>query len=155
MTRRARFARFSGVGLGGVVVQLATLAALTSGAGAHYSVATPLAVLAAITHNFYWHCRWTWRDRPARRSVPAAFFAFATANGAVSLVGNMLLMSILVGRFGLPELPANIIAIAACSAINFTLADRVVFAGRTPARPARRQRRQPPLRRTSLPATEP
>jgi putative flippase GtrA len=59
-----RWAAFNAVGLAGVAVQLACLALLVH-AGSHYLAATALAVEAAVLHNFLWHQRWTWRDRPA------------------------------------------------------------------------------------------
>ena len=57
------FARFNVVGGLGIAVQLATLAVLVEGLGVEYLPATFAAVGAAITHNFVWHQRWTWRDR--------------------------------------------------------------------------------------------
>ena len=60
-----RWLAFNGVGALGVIVQLAVLALLVHGASVHYLVATAIAVEAAVLHNFAWHQRWTWRDRPA------------------------------------------------------------------------------------------
>jgi putative flippase GtrA len=75
-----------------------------------------------------WHVRWTWRDRSSGPAgTVAAFARFALANGAVSLVGNMLLMAGLVGAAGLPPVAANVLAIAACGVVNFELGDRLVF----------------------------
>jgi putative flippase GtrA len=129
MTPAARLVRFGGVGLGGVAVQLAAIALLVDGLEIHYAWATPVAVAAALVHNFLWHRRWTWRDRNISRSTVANFGAFVAANGVVSLAGNAVAMVLLVGHFGLPAVPANVAAIIACSLLNFTLADRVVFAG--------------------------
>lgn len=128
MTRAARFVRFGGVGLGGVVVQLATIALLVDAFGVHYAWATPVSVAAALVHNFLWHRRWTWRDRDLQHSALASFGAFVAANGLVSFLGNLAAMSILVGHYGMPAVPANIVAITACSILNFALADRLVFA---------------------------
>ena len=60
-----RFWRFNAVGVLGFAVQLAVLALLVHG-GVHYLAATAIAVEAAILHNFLWHERWTWADRPGR-----------------------------------------------------------------------------------------
>jgi len=122
-----RFIRFNAVGVAGFAVQLAALW-LLAGAGLHYLAATAVAVEAAILHNFAWHERWTWRDRPAGgRARGARLARFHAVNGAVSLLGNLLLMPLLVGGAGLPVLLANLVASAACAAVNYAGADRIVF----------------------------
>ena len=50
-----RWMAFSLVGVLGIFIQLATLAALTGWLGLHYLVGTGLAVEAAVLHNFVWH----------------------------------------------------------------------------------------------------
>ena len=47
----------------GVGVQLTMLTLLAGKLELHYLVATAFAVESAIIHNFFWHERWTWRDR--------------------------------------------------------------------------------------------
>lgn len=136
MSRLRRFVRFGGVGLGGVVVQLTVITALTHLLHLHYAVATPLAVATAIVHNFAWHRHWTWRDRAGDRSLARTFAAFVMANGLVSLVGNQAVMMLLVGHFGLPPVPSNLVAIGACTVANFALADIVVFTARSVSSPA-------------------
>jgi putative flippase GtrA len=61
---------------------------------------------------------------------------FVLANGAVSLVGNVVVMATLTGGLGVHPLPANALAIAACSVVNFWLGDHFVF---RLARPPRHQ----------------
>jgi len=122
-----RFLRFNAVGVIGFAVQLAVLAMLLR-ADLHYLAATALAVEAAVLHNFAWHERWTWKDRAADgRGRLAGLLRFHALNGAVSLVGNVLLMRLFVGTFGLPAIPANLLAVLACSALNYFGSDRVVF----------------------------
>jgi putative flippase GtrA len=122
-----RWFAFNGVGALGVVLQLTVLAALT-GAGIHALVATAIAVETAILHNFLWHQRWTWRDRPTRspRSTIARLLRFHAMNGAISMAGNIAIMSILT-PLGISALPANAIAIAVCSLVNFAASETVVF----------------------------
>lgn len=127
MTRAERAVRFGGVGLLGVAVQLAAITLLADGADLHYALATPAAVGAALVHNFLWHRRWTWRDRQTTGSAAAEFGRFVAANGLVSLAGNTLLMALLVGVAGLATLPANVLSIAACTVVNFHVADSLVF----------------------------
>ena len=120
-----RWAIFNAVGILGFIVQIGVLTLLL-GTGLHYVVATTLAVEAAILHNFCWHTQWTWRDRP-RGDLLATLWRFHLANGLISLVGNAVAMWVLVGTLGLPAVPANVAAIAACSVANFVVSDRMVF----------------------------
>jgi dolichol-phosphate mannosyltransferase len=125
-----RFVRFNAVGLLGFAVQLGVLALLVR-SGLHYLAATALAVETAILHNFFWHERWTWADRPVHGTTRLARLArFHGVNGVVSLTGNLLLMPLLVGLVDLPLLFANAIAVLVCALVNFTGADRLVFSRR-------------------------
>src|SRR5712691_2768195 len=120
--------RFYTVGLGGMALQLAALAALQKSLGLGYLPATAIAVELAILHNFIWHERWTWADRTRSAIGPAGrLLRFHLANGVFSILGNMALMAVLVGRWHLPVIPANVISIAVCSLLNFLAADRFVF----------------------------
>jgi dolichol-phosphate mannosyltransferase len=121
-----RFVKFGAVGAGGVIVQMGTLALLLRFAGLHYLAATILAVEAAVIHNFVWHRCWTWSDRPRPR-VALSLLRFNATNGAMSLFGNLAAMFMLVGILKLNPLTANLITIAICSVVSFTLADRLVF----------------------------
>ena len=121
-----RFMRFSAVGAGGVVVQTVVLTLLLRVSGLHYLLATALAVESSVLNNFVWHRRWTWADRPGSRAA-MVFLKFNATNGALSLIGNLVLMSLLVSGLSLNPHAANLITIAICSIVNFTLADRVVF----------------------------
>jgi putative flippase GtrA len=124
-----RWLKFNLVGLIGIAVQLAALALFRSALHLDYLVATALAVETAVIHNFLWHERFTWVDRPSDRVVHSLvrLAKFNASNGFVSLVGNLLIMRALVGGFGLNYVAANLIAIATCSLVNFLLSDRFVF----------------------------
>ncbi len=119
-----RWCKFSLVGAIGIGVQLGTLALLTA-LGLHYLPATALAVEAAVLHNFAWHQNFTWKDREG--GLVGRLARFHLTNGAISMVGNMVLMRLLVGGVGMPPVPANLLTITACFAANFFAADRVVF----------------------------
>jgi len=125
MNRGLRFVAFNIVGLGGVAVQLASLALLLAW-GVHYLAATAVAVLLSVVHNFLWHRLWTWRDR--RGSARATFIRFVLANGVVSLAGNLGVMATLVAGVGMPPVAANLVSIAVCGLLNFWLGDAFVFA---------------------------
>ena len=130
----SRFIRFNVVGLLGFVLQLAVLWGLIR-VGTHYLAATAIAVEAAILHNYLWHERWTWRERSATGwSRLRRVAGFHLLNGSVSLVGNLVLMRVLVGAWHFPPIAANLLAVVACSLINFALSDRLVFAVRRSSR---------------------
>jgi dolichol-phosphate mannosyltransferase len=137
-----RWCKFSLVGTAGIVVQLGMLALLTA-AGVHYLLATALAVEAAVLHNFAWHQSFTWSDRNG--GILGRLAKFHATNGAISILGNLVLMRLLVGGFGMPPVPANLLSIVVCSLANFLAADRIVFlagveTGLCPVWPGRRTR---------------
>jgi putative flippase GtrA len=135
-----RWLKFNGAGLAGVAVQLAALTVLTH-FGVGYLAATLLAVECAVLHNFFWHERWTWRERaehtPQLWSI--RLLRFHLANGLVSLLGNWLLMAWLVGILGGPVLVSNLIAIVLCGTANFVAGDLYVFRAEFEERPPQRR----------------
>ena len=130
-----RWWKFNAVGLIGVAVQLGVLALLTQ-AHVHYLVATALAVEVAVLHNYAWHLRWTWAGRRG------SLIRFHLANGLVSVASNLVLMRLFTGVLGWPVVPANLLAIALTSLVNFFLGDRWVF-------PQPRPRPRPGLTRST------
>jgi outer membrane lipoprotein-sorting protein len=48
-------------------------------------------------------------------------------NGALSILGNLVFMRLLVGSLGFHYLLANLVTIAICSLLNFIVSDRLVF----------------------------
>lgn len=124
-----RWWKFNAVGALGIVVQTAVLALLVHVVRWHYLLATPLAVEAAVLHNFFWHRRWTWADRRQERAreVGGALLRFHLGNGLVSILGNIVFMRILVGTLLLEPVLANLLSIVFCSVVNYLLADRFVF----------------------------
>ena len=121
-----RWMRFNAVGAIGIAVQIAVLALLRTSLGINYLLATAIAVEAAVLHNFFWHERFTWADRSGRRSF-ARLIKFNLTTGAFSIAGNVIAMRFLVGIAGTEYLVANAISIAACSILNFLVADRIIF----------------------------
>lgn len=122
--------KFNAVGVLGFALQTGTLFLLTHGAHAvPYLAATGIAVELAVLNNFVWHQRWTWRDRPSATITETLgrLLKFNITNGLVSIAGNLVFMSLLVGRLGLHVTGANVISVAGCSIFNFILADRIAF----------------------------
>lgn len=126
-SRILRWLKFNAVGAGGIVVQLVVLTVATSVLKIDYLVSTALAVEAAVIHNYFWHERFTWLDRPTESSW-ARFLKFNLSTGLFSIVGNMLLMRALVDGVHLNYVIANLITIATCSIVNFVVSDLFVFA---------------------------
>ena len=144
-----RWCKFNAVGGMGIAVQFAALFLLKGVLHFNYLVATAIAVEAAVLHNFAWHERFTWADRTKsgqtesdpknldqmelglserqwRRSL-SRLLRFHLTNGFVSIVGNLTLMKVMLGRGHMNYLLANAIAIAWCSLANFLVSETWVF----------------------------
>jgi putative flippase GtrA len=123
-----RWLKFNAVGAGGIVVQLAALALFKSGLGWPLTVATAAAVETAVLHNFFWHYKWTWGDRRSgRRETFLRLLRFNLTTGLLSIVSNVIVTHLLVDRFRLPYLAANLMAIAVTSIGNFLASEYLVF----------------------------
>lgn len=129
-----RWCKFNFVGAIGIGVQFAALWLLKGWLGFDYLFATAVAVEAAVVHNFVWHEQFTWADRVGRdwrrpfwRRSLGRFLRFNFTTGAVSILGNLALMRVLVGEGHMNYLFANGTAIALCSVANFVVSDNWVF----------------------------
>jgi putative flippase GtrA len=152
-----QWCKFNLVGGMGIVVQFAALFLLKTALHFNYLAATAIAVEAAIVHNFVWHEQFTWVDRAtsapqstsgaeAQNLVKRLFAAlkrcatqslcgsslrrllrFNLATGAVSILGNLALMKVMVGEGHMNYLLANAIAIILCSMANFLVSKNWVF----------------------------
>lgn len=124
-----RWLKFNFVGGIGIGVQFAALFVLKSLLNFNYLFATAVAVEAAVVHNFVWHEQFTWADRvqPSWRGSLPRLLRFNLANGAVSILGNLALMKVMVGEGHMNYLLANAIAIALCSLANFLVSNEWVF----------------------------
>ena len=128
-----RWCKFNLVGGMGVAVQLVALFLLKDVLHFSYLAATAIAVEAAVMHNFIWHEQFTWADRTQsdrgnsrwRRSL-VRLLRFHLGNGAISIVGNLALMKLMVGQAHRNHLLANAIAIILCSLVNFSVSEAYV-----------------------------
>lgn len=119
----AQLLRFCTVGASGYVVNLAVFWALIQFAGAHHLPAAAGAFLVAWTNNFVLNKFWTFRRHELSAATQGA------RNMLVSLVAlalNLVALEALV-RGGAPELPAQALAIALVTPINFLLNRRWSF----------------------------
>jgi putative flippase GtrA len=134
-----RWCKFNFVGGIGILMQFAGLYLLKCVLGFNYLSATAIAVEVAVVHNFIWHEQFTWVDRTLieagsfaslqsqRRRLVRRFVRFNCTNGAVSILGNLALMKVMVGLAHMNYLLANGVAIALCSLANFLVSDEWVF----------------------------
>jgi putative flippase GtrA len=124
-----RWIKFNAVGALGFLVQLSALWLFIQGFKIGSLTATALAVELAILHNFVWHNFVTWKDRPSGKwhEWLVRLLTFNATNGAVSLTSNVVLAYLIVEGQPVSLLAANLLAICACSLINFALSDRIVF----------------------------
>jgi putative flippase GtrA len=122
--------------LGAVVQALVVVAA--TWAGCSPVTATILGIEAAILHNFAWHDRWTWGDRPRPESRVARLVRYNLAMAGTSLLVGAAVTWMVVAGFGWSVLPANAVAVAVAALANYVTSDRVIF--RTDQRRADRLR---------------
>lgn len=128
MTLFTRWIRFSAGGTYGSLLQLLALMVLAKWLPLAW--ATALAVETAVLHNFVWHEMYTWQDRHVRgvRALLARMVRFQMSNGVISIVGNVMLTSLLHEHFGIPAVIANVMAIGMCGIFNFAASEWLVFA---------------------------
>jgi putative flippase GtrA len=124
-----RWCKFNVVGGIGIIVQFVALFLLKGVLHFNYLAATAIAVEAAVVHNYAWHEQFTWADRvqPSWSDSLPRLLRFNLSNGAVSILGNLALMKVMVGPGRLNYLLANALAISLCSVANFLVSETWVF----------------------------
>ena len=108
--------RFALVGASGYVVNLGVFAFCVHTLAIDYRVAAVIAFLVAVTNNFLWNRGWTFAARDGHAGFQAARF-FVVSVGA--FLFNLALLQLLVAGAGMAEVPAQAIAIAAATPLNF------------------------------------
>ena len=133
-----RWFTFSSVGLIGLGVQILCLWLLAGVLHLDAVVAAVAATELTVLHNFVWHLRWTWADRPSSSiETFRRLLRFNVSNGGISIIGGAALMALLVRGLSVHYLVANLISVAACSLANLIVSDIWAF------RPVRREGRTP------------
>ncbi len=111
--------QFAVVGGTGYAINLAVFAALTAGADLHHTAAAVGAFVVAVTNNFALNRRWTFSRQGSRSDhagfQAARFFAVSLAGLAV----NLLVLTVLVDVLDVTELPAQAVAVALATPVNF------------------------------------
>lgn len=111
--------QFAVVGGSGYVINLVVFAALTGLADVHHLLAAVAAFAVAVTNNFVLNRIWTFQGQGARdhhAGFQAARF-FTVSIGGLGV--NLLVLTLLVDLAAIAELPAQAIAVAAATPVNF------------------------------------
>lgn len=119
----AQLLRFCVVGTSGYVINLVVFATLLHGAAAHYQLAAVVSFAVAWTSNFVLNKHWTFRRHGlSALQQGARNLAVSVATLGLNLVALWGLVS-----SGVPELPAQAVAIALVTPVNFILNRRWSF----------------------------
>ena len=108
--------KFGVVGGIGYVINLAVFAVLVEALGVHHILAAVVAFCVAVTNNFLWNRRWTFRATEGHPGFQAARFLTVSV---LALGVNLILLYLLVDVAGAPELPSQALSVAAAMPFNF------------------------------------
>jgi putative flippase GtrA len=117
-------ARFGLVGVLNTGLDFAVFALLFYGLGWPLLAANSLGYAAGLANSYLLNSRWTFGDRPRRRSS-ARPLLYAGLNGMGLLLGNLAVWSL---AMALPAWLAKLGATAVTFAWNYWSSDRLVFA---------------------------
>jgi putative flippase GtrA len=132
-----RWFTFSTVGLIGLGVQILCLWLLAGVLRLDAVAAAVAATELTVLHNFVWHLKWTWADRPSSSiETFRRLLRFNVSNGGISIIGGAAMMALLVRGLSVHYLVANLISVAVCSVANLIVSDIWAF------RPAGREGRR-------------
>jgi putative flippase GtrA len=119
MRRRANWfelIRFATVGGTGYAINLGTFTVMVNVVGVNFRVAATVAFLVAVTNNFVLNRHWTFRMTEGRAHFQALRFLTVSL---VAFLFNLGVLEVLVTGFGLAEVPAQALAIAAATPLSF------------------------------------
>ena len=108
--------RFGLVGASGYVVNIVVFAILAEGVGVHHIGAAVAAFCVAVSNNFLWNRRWTFRATAGDPGSQAARFLTVSV---VALGVNLVLLELLVSTLEVAEVPSQAIAVAIAMPVNF------------------------------------
>jgi putative flippase GtrA len=112
-----QLAKFCAVGGSGYVVNLCVFALCVELLGLHHLLAATVAFVVAVANNFWWNRHWTFDARGGHAGFQAARFFVVSVVAFLVALG---LLELLVSALGVAELPAQAIAIAVVTPLNFT-----------------------------------
>ncbi len=89
-------------------------------------IASVVAVETAIASNFYWHTRWTFRERPGHRSLPIRFLTFHFTSIGSPII-SLAVVNVLTPVFGITPYISNTIGICLGALWNWTWNTLVIW----------------------------
>jgi putative flippase GtrA len=110
--------QFGLVGGLGFVINLAVFALCQRAIGMPYLVAYAIAWLVAVTNNFLLNRRWTFNEHAESSRIHFQAIRFVLVSAAAAAVGAGLL-ALMVEVGGLSTVPAEALAVAASTPLNF------------------------------------
>jgi putative flippase GtrA len=122
--------KFCVVGGSGYVVNLCVFAACVNLLSMHHLAAATCAFVVAVANNFWWNRHWTFGAGDGHAGFQAA--RFFTVSVVAFLFGATIL-EVLVSVAGVQEVPAQAMAIAAATPLNF-LGNKMWSFARSPQR---------------------
>jgi putative flippase GtrA len=108
--------RFALVGVSGYVVNLAVFSTCVTIAGLGHRPAAVLAFVVALCNNFAWNRRWTFAAHDGHAGFQMARFCVVSVGAFLFSFG---VLELLVAGVGVPDVPAQAIAIATATPLNF------------------------------------
>jgi dolichol-phosphate mannosyltransferase len=117
------FFKFGIVGTTGVLVNMGLLLILTRLFGIVIEYASPIAIEISIVSNFVLNNLWTFRARTVETSLIKRLFRFHLVAFSAGLINYITLLSLHYG-FGMIDIIANLIGIAAATLVNYILNSR-------------------------------
>jgi putative flippase GtrA len=110
-----QLAKFCAVGASGYVVNLVVYTLLLKWAGLHYLAAAFVSFLVAVSNNYLWNRRWTFRGQRGHFAYQGMRFAVVST---LALAANLAVLRVLV-ELGVGKVAAQAIAIIAVTPLNF------------------------------------
>jgi putative flippase GtrA len=108
--------RFGAVGAVGFIVNLAVYALFVHAVGVDYRVAAVAAWIVAVANNFVLNRHWTFDAREERAHFQAMRFVVVSA---IAFGFSLLLLTFFVEAAGVAKVPAQAIAVAGSTPLNF------------------------------------
>lgn len=112
----SQLVRFGAVGASGYVINLVVFALLVHGASADKGIAATAAFAVALSNNFVWNRLWTFRAGDGHAGFQAARFCVVSL---AAFAFNLVVLYTLVDGLGIAAVPAQAIAIATATPLNF------------------------------------
>ncbi len=112
----SQLVRFATVGASGYVINLAVFAALVHGASADKGLAATAAFVVALSNNFVWNRLWTFGAGEGHAGFQAARFCVVSC---AAFAFNLVVLYALVDGLAMAEVPAQALAIATATPLNF------------------------------------